>query len=159
MLYKFSTKPQHAFNFWCLSFVLTTKCTFPPLTVRPLMRKTVHCLRLMGIGKPARTGSTLADLLFHSWHPSKCRFGVCPDAGVGWRRRFDAEDLPHMIFSRCLADATKCFSHNSIDPLNTHGMKAALALSQEGVFISQHHSSIFTQTTPETNTTHSSWCV
>lgn len=118
----------------------------PSINSKTIHKKDCPLPVLTGVGKPARTGSIPAELLFHSWCPSKCRFGVCPDAGVGWRHRFNTENLPHRIFSCPLADITKYFSQEAIDPLNIHGMKGALALFQEGVFNSQHNSSIFTQT-------------
>lgn len=143
MLHKFSTKPQHLFNFWCLSFVLPTKCTFPPLTVRPLIRRTACGWWVQGslLGQGALL---LTCCVIHVAHPnaglgSALRQGWDGDAGLTWRT------CPIWFSHICLVDVTKYFSHKTIDPINTHGMKAPLALIQEGVFISQHHSSIFNQ--------------
>lgn len=47
------------------------------------------------------------------------------DAGL------NAEDLPRLIFSHCLADTTKPFNHATTGPSNSHGMRATLALPQE----------------------------
>lgn len=143
MFYKFSTKPQQLFNFWSLFFALATKYVFPPLTVRPSIRKTVHCLWQSGVGKAARTGSTSADLLFHSHHSSKHGLGSALMEGWDADTGLNAEDL---IFSHWLADATKPFSCDTIGPSNARGMRAALALPQERVYVNQHHSSIFVQT-------------
>lgn len=43
----------------------------------------------------------------------------------------NAEDLPGSIFTCCLADVTKPFSHVTVVLSNARGMRAALALPQE----------------------------
>lgn len=126
--------------------MLATKCLFPPLRVRPSIRKTVRCLWPKGVGKPARTGSPPAHLLFHSHHSSECRLGSALMEGQGGDAGLIAEDLLPLIFSHWLADATKHFTHDTIGPSNTHGMRVALALPQECVFFSQLHSIMFIQT-------------
>lgn len=146
MFYKFSTKPQQLFNFWSLFFMLATKCVFPPLTVRPSIGKTVHCLWQTGVGKAARTGCAPADLLFHPHHSPECSLGSALMEEQDGDEDLNAEDLPRLIFLLWLADVTKPFSCDTVGPWNGCGTRATLTLPQERVYISQHHSSIFIQT-------------
>lgn len=147
MLHKFSTKSQQLFNFRSLFFVLAAKSMFPPSSVRPSIRKIVCCLWQRSTEKPARAGSTPAVLLlFHSHHSSKWSLRSPPVERQDEGTALTTEDLPPLIFSHWLADATKPFSYDTAGLSNTCRMKTALAMPQEWVFISQHHSSIFVQT-------------
>lgn len=75
--------------------------------------------------------STPADLLFPSHDSSECRLGFALMEGQDGDAGLNAEELPRLIFSHCLADATKPFNHATTGPSNSHGMRAALALPQE----------------------------
>lgn len=74
---------------------------------------------------------------------TKCKLGAALMEGRDEGVFLNVEDLPGSIFSCCLADVTKPFSHVTVVLSNAHGMGATLALPQEQVFISQHRSNIF----------------
>lgn len=116
VFYQVSTSIQLLVSLFCAG----NQMHIPSINSKSIHKKDCPLPVLMGVGNPARTWSIPAELLFHSCCPSKCRFGACPDAGVGWRCRFDLENLPHRISSHPLAGITKYFSQEAIDSLNTH---------------------------------------
>lgn len=83
-----------------------------------------------GVKKLLGQGALLLTCHFNHVR-TKCKLGAAlmerQDGGVF----LNAEDLPGSIFSCCLADVTKPFSHVTVVLSNARGMRAALALPQE----------------------------